>query len=323
LGGAMGDRFGRRRMIALPTFSYFFLYLIGGWTRNWLVLLGCIIVADTASALQEPSFTSIVAESVPEQKRGPAFGFLGFAGSLGMALGPLLGSLLIDRVGFRFLIWMTAVISVPCGAVRLKLLRETVSRSLEPPSQRMRFSLDRDLRWFLGGAIALMMVLNLTVWGPFMAIHAKDSIGLDKREINLLFTIGGISSVVFSLLGGKVVERLRGKRVFMAGAVLLPLSLIPWLFSRSLMAGAPLVILTFLFSQSGQVAYRTLLSGLTTESKRSSIVGLFGTVTGVVAAFAPALGMLLKLRMGGAAPFYAALLIGVAGALLLLPISEE
>ncbi len=321
-GGALGDRFGRRPMIALPTFSFFFLYLLAGWTKSWLVLLVCLILADTASALQEPSFTSMMAESVPEQKRGTAFGVLGFAFSLGFVIGPFLGSLLIDRVGFPFLIWATALASLPCGVVRLGLLRETAAKESKGIPQRSRFSLDKNLRWLLGGAIAIMMVFNLTVWGPFIAIHARDSIGLAKGAINLLFTIGGISAVVFSLLGGKVVEKLRGKRVFMAGALLHPISFIPWLFTRSLWVGAPFFVSAYLFSQSAHVAYKTLLSDLTTESSRSSIVGLFGTVTGILAAFAPSLGMWLKLRTGGTAPFYAAVLIGVTGVLLLLPVSE-
>lgn len=205
----------------------------------------------------------------------------------------------------------------------MRLLRETAPRESLGVSRRLRFSLDRNLRWLLGGTIALMMVLNLTVWGPFIAIHAKDFIGFAKREINLLFTIGGISAIVFSLLGGQVVGKLRGKRVFMACALLHPLSLLPWLFTSSVLAGAPLFILAYLFSQSAYVAYKTLLADLTTESTRGSTVGLFGTVTGILAALAPSLGMLLKLRIGGTAPFYAAVLIGLTGALLLLPVSQE
>lgn len=322
-GGALGDRFGRKPLIALPTFSFFVLYLIGGWTKSWLLLLACLILADTASAFQEPSFTSIIAESVPEGKRGAAFGVLGFAFSCGLLVGPFLGSLLIDRVGFPFLIRATAIMAVPCATIRLIALRETVPTESRKAPQKIRFSLDRNLRWLLGGVVAMMLVFNLTIWGPFIAIYARDSIGLVKKDINLLFTVGGISAVVFSLLGGKVVERLKGKRVFMAGAFLHPLCLMPWLFTKGVVAGAPLFILAYLFSQSAHIAHKTLLSDLTTESTRSSIVGLFGTVGGILASFAPSLGMMLKLRVGETAPFFAALLLGIVGALVLLPVSQE
>lgn len=322
-GGLLSDKLGRKPLIAFPTFCFFPLYLLASLTRSWVLLLGCLLLADIASAFQDPSFTSIIAESVPKEKRGVAFGIWGSSFSLSLVIGPLLGSLLLKSVGIPKLILATGILSIPCGLARLKLLRETGVKSKGKTWNWFNLGLNADLRWFLGASVALMTVFSLTIWGPFIALYAKDVIKLTGEKINLLFTFGGISAVVFSILGGKVVEKFKGKKVFLLGVLLHPLFFLPWLYTRGFLAGVPFFLLTYLFSQGSFVAYRTILSNLTTETNRSSVVGLFGTVTGVISASAPWWGMAMRLKWSGQAPFWAAAILGLLALILTLPVAKE
>lgn len=322
-GGLLSDKLGRKPLIVIPTFCFFPLYLLASLVRSWILLLGCLILADIASAFQDPSFTSIIAESVPKQKRGIAFGVWGSSFSLSLVIGPFLGSLFLNRVGIPKLILATGLLAIPCGLARLKLLSETGVKTDRKTWNWFNLSLNTDLKWFLGAAVALMIVFSLTIWGPFIALYAKDTIELTGEKINLLFTFGGISAVVFSILGGKVVERFQGKRVFLLGVLLHPISFLPWLYTRGLPWGVPFFLFAYLFSQCSYVAYRTLLSNLTTESNRSSVVGLFGTVTGAISASAPWWGMAMRLRWGGQAPFWVAAVFGLLGLMFVLPVARS
>ena len=321
-GGLLSDKLGRKPLIVIPTFCFLPLYFLASLVKNWVFLLGCLVLADIASAFQEPSFTSLIAESVPKEKRGIAFGVWGSSFSLSLVIGPFLGSLLLRSMGIPKLILATGLLAIPCGLVRLKFLKETGIKSKEKTWNWFKLSLNPNLIWFLGAAIVLMTIFSLTIWGPFIALYAKDTIKLTGEKINLLFTFGGISAIFFSILGGKVVERFRGKKVFLLGVLLHPLSFLPWLYTHGFTAGVPFFLLAYLFSQSSFVAYRTILSNLTSETNRSSVVGLFGTVTGAISATAPWWAMGMRLRWGGQAPFWAAIALGLCGLLFALRVDE-
>ena len=74
IGGILSDRFGRKKLIVIPTFFFSLLYFLAAKSNNWLILISLLAVANSLSALQSPSFFSIIAESVPKSKRGIAFG---------------------------------------------------------------------------------------------------------------------------------------------------------------------------------------------------------------------------------------------------------
>jgi EmrB/QacA subfamily drug resistance transporter len=126
--GLLGDRYGRRRIIAIA------LTLFG------LASLACA-VADTAGQLiAARAFLGIGAAMIvpvalslitvlfrTEVERKKAIGFFVVANSIGMPLGPIVGGLLLDHAGWQWIFFMNVPIALIAAVAVTLLVPETRS----------------------------------------------------------------------------------------------------------------------------------------------------------------------------------------------------
>jgi MFS family permease len=311
-GGLLADRYGRKLPIVLPTLLFVPLYALAGLAQSWVALVVVLLTINSLSAIQSPAFTSIIAESVPEEQRGMAFGVFEFAVSLGITLGPALGATLVSRLGMRPLIFSTAVMSLLCAILRAMGLHETKHRSSPLKLASLKqLGLPR-LRWFLLAAILLVCIENWTLWGPFVSLHAEDTLGLNKPQINNLFAVGGFACMVASLLGGHSASRFGGRNLLIAAGLGHVVTMVFWALAGTSPLGLTLFVITNMGLQMAVIAYQTLLTQITPRESRAAIVGLVGTVTGIIGGVAPTVGAYLRDGFGSTAPFWIALLAGLA-----------
>lgn len=322
-GGLLSDRFGRKWPIVLPTFAFVPLYFLAGIARSWPMLLITLLLINSLSAIQSPSFTALLAESVPRRRRGMAFGVFEFAIGLATTLGPGLGAALLPRVGLKPLIHSTALVTLICALARLMGLQETFHQPTPLKVGELRRHFDVRLRWFLAAASLFALVYTLTLWGPFPALHAEDALHLTKPQINGLFALGGFAAMAASLLGGRFTDRYGGRQALGVGCLSHVAAMLAWAQGPVPWAGAVFFAMANMGLQVGIVAYSTLLTRMAPERSRGVVVGVFGTIVGVASGVAPTVGAYLRSAFGSAAPFWAALGLGVAVALLLRPLLED
>jgi len=322
-GGLLTDRYGRKRLIVLPTFAFAPLYALAGAARSWPLLFAALFLANSLSAIQTPAFTSLLAESVPEDRRGRAFGAYQFAISLAVTAGPGLGALLLPLVSLRSLIYATAGVSFLCAVLRAAGLRETSHRPSPIRLENLRNFHWGQLRWFLVAACLFATIYTLTLWGPFVSLHAEDALGLDKPRINGLFAMGGLACMIASLLGGRLADRYGGRNVLAAACLGHVVTIVAWAMVGTSPLGLILFAATNMGLQVGVVAYNTLLTQVTSQQSRGTLIGLFGTITGLVSAVAPTVGAYLRTHFGSAAPFWATLGLGLAVALSLRKVAAR
>lgn len=112
--GALGDRYGHRR-VCVAGFALFGLAsaaaaLAGGWPA----LIGARTVQGAGAALMLPASLAFITDLYPDpRERSRALGVWGGIATLGFASGPLLGGVLITVAGWPAIFW----INVPVAAV--------------------------------------------------------------------------------------------------------------------------------------------------------------------------------------------------------------
>jgi EmrB/QacA subfamily drug resistance transporter len=129
LGGAAGDRIGRRRIFAAGLCSFVAASIACGLAPSptWLVVAR--FVQGIGAALLTPTSLAIVSAAYVGEARGPAIGTWAAAGALTTALGPPLGGWLVDTVGWRSIFYL----NVPIGAAALLMaLRLPKDPSIDP-----------------------------------------------------------------------------------------------------------------------------------------------------------------------------------------------
>ena len=127
LGGATGDRFGRRRML-IAGILVFALASIGcAWAPGLTVLFASRALQGIGAAILLPNSLGILGSSFDGEVRGRAVGTWAAAGAIASAIGPPLGGWLVDAVGWRAIFYLNLPVAVAAIAVALRYVEESAA----------------------------------------------------------------------------------------------------------------------------------------------------------------------------------------------------
>jgi len=124
LAGRLGDRFGPKT-IYLIGLSVFTLASLGcGFSDSLGTLIAMRAVQGVGAALMTPQTMAVITRTFPAAKRGAAMGLWGATSGLAMLVGPLVGGLLVDALGWEWIFF----VNVPVGVVGFILVWLVVPR---------------------------------------------------------------------------------------------------------------------------------------------------------------------------------------------------
>ncbi len=119
-GGRLADMFGRRRIFFAGAGIFAGFSLIGGFAPNAAVLLACRFLMGIGGAMMWPAILGMTYGLLPRSKCGLAGGLILGAAGFGNAVGPLLGGLLTDTVGWRWIFFVN--LPVAAAAILITML---------------------------------------------------------------------------------------------------------------------------------------------------------------------------------------------------------
>lgn len=117
--GKIGDATGRRRLLRVGLLLFAGASLVGGVAPALWVLIAARAVQGLGAAIMMALAIAFVGELVPKNETGRAMGLLGTTSAIGTALGPSLGGLLIDQVGWQAIF----LLNLPLSAVAFVLAK--------------------------------------------------------------------------------------------------------------------------------------------------------------------------------------------------------
>jgi EmrB/QacA subfamily drug resistance transporter len=123
--GRMADSFGRKRAFLFGVALFGVTSLGAGFANQvWILVLSRVIQA-LGAALIVPSSMALMLPEFPVERRSGAVGITASMGGLGAALGPAIGGLLVDHLGWRWIFWAKVPICFGIVIVGARLLRES------------------------------------------------------------------------------------------------------------------------------------------------------------------------------------------------------
>ena len=128
VGGAAGDRFGRRRVFVAGIALFALASLGCALAPGAGALIGARAVQGIGAALMVPQSLAIISAAFPQEIRGRAIGTWAGAAAITTALGPAVGGFLIDSLGWRAAFWL----NLPLAAVAVTLALAHVPESRAP-----------------------------------------------------------------------------------------------------------------------------------------------------------------------------------------------
>jgi EmrB/QacA subfamily drug resistance transporter len=151
--GKLGDMFGRVRMYNLGFGIFTLGSVLCGLSQTGPELIALRVLQAIGGALISANSGAIIADNIPANQRGRAYGLTGIGYNVGAILGILLGGVLITFVNWRFIFY----INLPVGLVALVL----AFRVLRERSPRRRARID-VLGMLLLGLSLFLILLSLT-----------------------------------------------------------------------------------------------------------------------------------------------------------------
>lgn len=320
-GGALADRFGRKRLLVVPIVGMIPLYLIVRSTGDWAVLLAIFVVTNALNALTGPAFSAVIAESSTEDQVARSFSLSEFSVLGGLIAGPIAGAALLGILDIPAMIALNAVVLIATTAARGWGLQETRHRVTGNTLPKLFSAIDSNVRWCMVMVTLLTFAFSLS-FGPYFAILLRDAWHNSEAEINLLFAAGNVASMLGIGLG-RMSDRWGAQRVFMLGMFGYGISTLAWGIAPGWEWGLLPLLFAFGFSEAAWIATETLQAEITTRETRTSVFGIITTVTGVLGGMGPTLGAWLIALGGNPMPFLAAGVSGLLAMAAILPVRSR
>ena len=155
LGGALGDHFGRRRLLVIGTSIFAGTSLLCALAPSLPILLGARAAQGVGAALLLPNSLALLNAAYSGEKRGRAVGIWAAAGAAAAAIAPLIGGWLVGNVGWPAIFYINLPLAL--GAILLAL--KFVTESRDPGAGRTDYAGALLATGGLGG-----LTYALTLW---------------------------------------------------------------------------------------------------------------------------------------------------------------
>lgn len=245
VGGALGDRFGRRRIFLLGVAGFALASAGCGMASSPQQLIAARAVQGIAAALLVPGSLALLSASFEKKRRGRAIGTWSGFSAMTAAVGPLLGGWLIDHASWRWIFFLNLPLALGVLAIGLRFVPE--SRDSQA-AQRLDFVGAALVTLGLGGlTFGLIesslpgLVLGAMALAGFLWVEARTPAPMMPLSLFRSRTFAGANLLTFWLyaaLGGSLfflpfnLIQVHRYSATAAGAALLPFVVLVSVLSR-------------------------------------------------------------------------------------------
>jgi EmrB/QacA subfamily drug resistance transporter len=122
-GAALGDRFGRRRLFVLGLGIFTLASVAAALAPSIEVLIAARALQGLGGAIVTPLTLTILSSAVPAERRGLVLGAWGGISGLAVAIGPLVGGVVVEGISWQWIFWLNVpigIVLIPLAALRLR-----------------------------------------------------------------------------------------------------------------------------------------------------------------------------------------------------------
>jgi len=182
-GGKLADLIGRRRIYIAGLVIFTGASLWCGLAGGAASLIAARTVQGVGAALLNPATLSIITATFPPKQRGTAIGIWAGVSALALAIGPLVGGLLTQKIGWSWIFFINIPVGVLGVLAARAFIHESKDNSLE---QRL------DLPGLITSAVGL--------FGLTYALIETNTYAWGSTRVLSLFALAAVSLTAFVLL---------------------------------------------------------------------------------------------------------------------------
>jgi EmrB/QacA subfamily drug resistance transporter len=159
-GAALGDRFGRRRVLICGIATFTAGSLAAALATTSAALIAARALQGCGAAALLPLTLTVLTEAIPAQRRAVALGVWSGVNGLAVALGPVIGGFIIVHATWQWIF----LVNVPVGLALLPLIRLRLAES-HGPNDRLDLTGTALVSAALLGIVYALVSGNQDGWG--------------------------------------------------------------------------------------------------------------------------------------------------------------
>ena len=300
IGGALTDKFGRRKLIIFGLVFSALSTLTLGFINNFSALIPLAIGIGLLSDIAGPAHNAMIGDILPDHQRQEGFGIMRVVGNLAWIIGPTIGGFIAGK-SYLALFVIDAIISCIVAFLFYLLIAETKPEAhpeTKPESMFETFkgygSVLKDYAFMAFLLASMLMGLVYQQMYNSLSVYLRDNHGIDPGGYGFLLTTSAIVVILFQFSMTRLIKNkppfkmmALGTLFYMIGFTMFGVVGVYWLFVLAIVVitiGEMIVVPTS----------QTLAMGFAPEEKRGRYMGMFGVTWSIPATIGPgAAGLIL------------------------------
>lgn len=215
--GALGDKIGRARMLQIGIILFAGGSLAASFAHSGGQLIAWRAVMGIGGAMILPATLAIITNVFPREERGRAIGIWAGLNSIGVALGPIIGGLIVDNIGWKWIF----LVNLPVAAVALIAGWFLIPESRNPESRPLDiigtvlsalglgslvFGLIQGDRWgwtdagIIAALVGSVVLLGCFVFWESRTRHPMLDVSF-FRSVRFSAGVGAVSIMALAMMG--------------------------------------------------------------------------------------------------------------------------
>lgn len=281
LGIFILDRFDRKRALMFSYAGFLIGTLWFASANSFHELLFSRSLAGAFAGWISASIMSIIADEIPNEKRGRAYGVIAAAFPISASLGVPAGIALAEWQDWRFPFLSLVILGVLSGLLAAFVLPSMTShfrKSGEPKRNAWKEGLEflKDRNLYPSYVVVSCLRVSGFMLIPYLAAYMVMNLGVKEAELVFVYLVGGSVTFFGSLIVGRLSDRYNRLHVFFicCSLSLIPILSLSHLTTQSLVLILSVSSLFMLLLSARFIPTLTIMSELVPSRKRGAYMSI-------------------------------------------------
>jgi len=300
IGGALTDKFGRRKLILFGLVFSALSTLTLGLVNNYATLIPLAMLIGILSDISGPAHQAMMADILPEEKRQEGFGLMRVIANLSWIIGPTIGGFIAGR-SYLALFIIDAAISCVVAVLFYFLISETKPEphpGQKPASVFETFKgyaeVFKDRAYI---AFVLVMISMGLVYGQMyssLSVYLRDVHQVDPQGYGFLMSTSAITVILFQFWVSRRIKHSAPFLIMAFGAVFYVIGFGMFGFVAAFWLFMAAIVIITIGEMLVSPTMQTLTANFAPEAMRGRYMAVFGFAWMLPSAIGPgAAGLIL------------------------------
>lgn len=298
--GTWAGRIGRKPILFISLAGFIVTNLLLAFVNVPFLFIPIRFVEGTLLSGLTPAAMAMVGDTIPLSRQGRWIGFLTTAQAVGFALGPGIGGVLTQTLGFTSPFLFSAAIALMASLLAIFLVPETLpehvrtSTSRQKAQRGLKAQKPKEQRftrliWLVAPFLVIDfgMIFTYPFVFPQFPFFFEKVLHYSAAQYGMLFSVYGMALAIFPLVLGRLSETLPKKPLIVTGSLLFSALIVVVLVAPLyplLIVGAGLAGLGSAFVEP---AMGSIYLAATTDENRGQIMGIRGSAISLAVMLGP------------------------------------